>query len=224
MTAQLLVEETAVLLEREGNELSAVIPGELVNPPYIRYTIMVKTSEGAIITSPEYKVNVIAKEELIEFITPMPYESVKDKMPDILILFNATVNPDSVTIMLDDSDITEYCEITSFSVYYKPSYNLDVGEHTIKVALTQVTEANCSFTILATIYANGYVRSGLRYAHCEDTLQYEYLPYDTGYSALVDMYISAAFYPEPRDGVISLILNGKALIPVAELRQDHINL
>jgi len=37
-----------------------------------------------------------------------------------------------------------------------------------------------------------------------------------------DAIISAAFYPEPKEGTVSLVLNGKTLTPLVELRADHI--
>jgi hypothetical protein len=36
-----------------------------------------------------------------------------------------------------------------------------------------------------------------------------------------DAIVSAAFYNKPKEGSISLVINGKTLTPLVELRDDH---
>ncbi len=201
VSAYLSIGETAVPIKKEKRILLATIPAKFVNPPYVKYRIIVKTHDNKTIRSPEYKIQVIEvtsdEEQVIsdkiELLTPEPYESISDRKPEIVLAFNNKVEISDITILLDEIDITRRCEITSYSMYYKPDNELAIGKHSLEVVIEKET-SSYTFSISSNKYANGYISTGLRYASCDDSDAQDYLPYETGLRMPLDIYASGTFY------------------------------
>ncbi len=194
LTAHLLVEERSIHMEKDKRSLSATIPVEFVSPPYVKYRIVVKTRDNKTIRSPEYKVTVIEREEIIELIAPGLYESIKDKKPEIVLAFNSQIEISSVAILLDRIDITRECEIMQGSAYYKPDKELGMGEHTLEAVIKNVTHATYTFSIVPDKYVNGQGSAGLRYTTNDGSIDTDYLPYKPGFRVPFDIYASGSFY------------------------------
>jgi hypothetical protein len=194
LAAYLLVNGTSIPMRKERQALYSTISKELVSFPYVRYRIVVKTQDNKIIKSPEYKITVIEKENIVELVTPSLYEKVSNKRPDIVFIFNTKIDPSSITILLDKINITKRCEITPYSVYYKPTKQLSIGEHKLEIIIENITRAEYAFSVVSTKYVQGYIRVGLRYTSCDDSSLYNYLPYKPGFRVPLDMYLKGVLY------------------------------
>ncbi|MDD2889329.1 MAG: hypothetical protein PHE49_01635 [bacterium] len=191
--AYVLINEKMVYMQKEQTHLSATIPYEFVESPSIKYCIVVKTKDNKIVKSPEYKVSVIIRDNLIELVSPEPYSSITTKKPDIVIVFSNEVNPKDITVFLDSVNITSNCENTSFSIYYTPRANLRIGQHQLKVKIKDITETTFSFNITSKISAHGYASAGARYTTSKDSVTSS-LPYEPGIHPLFDTYINGSLY------------------------------
>jgi hypothetical protein len=192
ITAHLLIEETSIRMEKDKHALSAMLHGELITSPYVKYHIAVKTREGKMIESPEYKITVVEREGTIELVTPEPYSSSSDRYPDIVVIFSDEVRVSDVTVALDGTNISEHCEITPYSMYHKPRTELSVGEHSLEVVMKNVVSETFTFSVVSSMYAHGYVGLGLRHVDC-DTVS-DYLPYEPGFAVPFDVYASGVFF------------------------------
>lgn len=193
LTAYLLINNETVYMKKDGTRLSASIPAEFMQPPAVKYYIMIKSKDNQLVKSPEYKINVIVRDNLVELITPEPYGSGNNKKPDIIIAFNNEINPQDVRVLLDALDITKDCEITPTSVYYLPANNLSAGEHNLKIVVKNVTEATFNFNVTSAVSAHGYASIGGRHinCYCRDSTS---LPYAPGNYLLFDTYINGSLF------------------------------
>ncbi len=71
---------------------------------------------------------------VIRMLAPRANAEITEKKPDIQAAFTESVDPDSLIIMLDDTDITAAAEITKAGFHCLPPVVLSAGQHVVYIA------------------------------------------------------------------------------------------